>query len=355
MGQFSKEGWIALVDLVTVEVMCNLLTIQNDQGDTIIHKYFRLKDYETLTPESAIKLLQVLTSKTPELDKTFLLLTNRREENCLHSMLRSYQSDPTDRHQFSRSPPLVKFLQAVATQSVIQKLLANKNVNGESAIHTISKSFPNLLPRTLEVSGDVALVLNTMDRHDNTPIHTVARCAASVLPRLLQLIPMDTLSYIMKKTNSVGDAPLHIIAKQVAYASICRKILGMLPKEVAEQVLFVTNSLSATPLHTALAHKNQKCFEYMRESLGKEKCLSAFGVNFPPNILEAVRTNTWTAEHRNHFHEQTSASCYYISQVLGKESGGDFKQLSDEKLQSRIAEFAVTVDEGTKLTVSLYF
>ena len=129
----------------------------------------------------------------------------------------------------------------------------------------------------------------------------------------------------------------------------------MLPKEVAEQVLFVTNSLSATPLHTALAHKNQKCFEYMRESLGKEKCLSAFGVNIPPNILEAVCTNTWTAEHRNHFHEQTSASCYYISQVLGKEAGGDFKQLSDENLQSRIAEFAVTGDEGTKLMVSLYF
>ena len=91
VGQFSKEGWIALVDLVTVEVMCNLLTIQNDQGDTIIHKYFRLKDYETPSPESAIKLLQVLTSKTPKHDKTFLLLTNRREENCLHSMLRSYQ------------------------------------------------------------------------------------------------------------------------------------------------------------------------------------------------------------------------------------------------------------------------
>ena len=76
-------------------------------------------------------------------------------------------SDPTDRHQFSRSPPLVKFLQAVATQSVIQKLLANKNVHGESAILTISKSFPNLLPQTLEVSSDVALVLYTTEQYTN--------------------------------------------------------------------------------------------------------------------------------------------------------------------------------------------
>ena len=229
-------------------------------------------------------------------------------------------------------------------------------MNGESAIHTISKSFPNLLPQTLEVSSDVALVLYTTDRHDNTPIHTVARCATSVLPRLLQLIPMDTLSYIMKKTNSVGDAPLHIIAKQVAYASICRKILGMLPKEVAEQVLFVTNSLSATPLHTALAHKNHKCFEYMRESLGKEKCLSsALGVIISSNLLEALRANTWTAEHRHYFHEQTSASCYYISQVLGRESGCDFKQLRNENLQRRIVELAVTLDEGMKIMVPPYF
>ena len=78
-----------MVDLVTVEVMCNLLTIQNDQGDTIIHKYIRSKDNETPSPESAIELLQVLTSKTPKLDKTFLLLTNGGEENFLHSMLRS--------------------------------------------------------------------------------------------------------------------------------------------------------------------------------------------------------------------------------------------------------------------------
>ena len=151
---------------------------------------------------------------------------------------------------------------------------------------------------------------------------------------------MNKFSVYSNPTWIESCTPLHIIAEQVGYASICRKILGKLPEEVAEQVLFVTNSLSATPLHTTLAHKNHKCFEYMIESLGKEKCLSALGVNLSTNKLETLRDNTWTAEHRNHFHGQTSASCYYISQVLGKESGNGFKQLSDEKLQSRIAERA---------------
>ena len=162
-----------------------------------------------------------------------------------------------------------------------------------------------------------------------------------------------TVFYDEKDQQCWGrSAPL--IAKQVAYASICREILGMLPKEVAEQVLFVTNSLSATPLHTALAHKNHRCFDYMIELLGKEKCLLALGVNISPKMFEVLQANTWTAEYCNHFHEQTSASCYYISQVLGRESGSDFKQLSDEKLQSRITELAVTVDKGTKFMVSPY-
>ena len=341
---------IGIAELIGIDVMCDVWSVQNNKGNTILHQYIQGPDVGVprTNEHIVIQLLRFLINRLRAEDKSaFLLLANRKKQNLLHVLLDLGRFDADSGR--ARVPPMLDFLEAVNDTRICHQLLTQQDLYGEPPLHIISKNYPHQVLKIMRIDKCLQDTLTIINRQGDTPLHTLAQHSPNALPEVLDLIlQASDILRLLETKNSSGDTVLHLAAKHAAHHCDVQLVLDVLLKKTENdaqhllKVLRTKNRLHATPLHTALANNNCRAFQNMVKTVGDMNSLNILGVDIEPRLWDELNSERSSSALESYLQDSLSSECYYLSNVINAFNGGQagcyLAELSAAKEETEIGE-----------------